>query len=740
MYSVALVQNQSEMSHYGYADARTLLDGYAYRLFTGDNIRELPALLARRQFNALVLGSNALNDKDILQELANPEFAACLGEFLAADRGFLCLQQIGLAMRKGPTLSVLPEPFGTLLPKVLSTDDDALRSGRLAFGSTAAPHVALVYPEVVDPEEIRAHACAFRSLPGLYWHYWDQADAADWDQLIVDPTPTEGRSLVLAARESVHGRIVVSALPLDWQKQRSFFRNLLSYVAEGRHTVATVDRDDDRETLEYVRQSLYSRWIPFGQYTLPTDLSDVNRNVRLGIHSTLLLGPGLRLPDLPAPLLGTMEEAVGDGRLRVIDIGDGVFGVRSMNVVSRELRPRRLLLATELQLQVDLRAGYIDDSFWSHVETLQTVEQMPDRRVDYGRLQEAAFAITRNHDRAGSYDEIFGPTCAYYWLRARYLGVYSIEARQTESWLRRALFDHEPPDRALAYLVFAAMGRLAPADKDDLDEIVRNIDLTMSSESELLQYLRAALAVNLRTELIATLVRGLADRQSEGGWIDVTTTAITANALLDAHGRLRADPACEEISSRSKDSARAAVIVILRALAHAEAAPEVVPYRWEGKARTTTKCLQAWLKFDALHDVPVFELLESLERASQSATRASAGRDALTVLQEVSEDNVRLRRENADLLRIGDGARRGLRTRTVALAGAAVGVYILATVLVGSFVLSEWELGRAVSIGFVSGWGFHSGLAGLLLAIYGVYQSRRRRPVPGLGRSDGKHD
>ena len=42
------------------------------------------------------------------------------------------------------------------------------------------------------------------------------------------------------------------------------------------------------------------------------------------------------------------------------------------------LRPRRLLSATELQIQTELRQGYIDDSFWSHVETLQTLEQMPD--------------------------------------------------------------------------------------------------------------------------------------------------------------------------------------------------------------------------------------------------------------------------------------------------------------------------------------------------------------------------
>ena len=736
MYSVALVQNQSEMSHYGYADARPLLDGYDYRLFTGDNITDLPALLARRQFNALVLGSNALNDKDILQALCNPEFAACLGEYLAAGRGFLCLQQIGLAMRRGPTLSVLPEPFGRLLPTVLSREDTALRSGRLEVGSPAAPHVALTYPVMIDPEQVREHACAFRSLPGLYWHYWDQVDLNDWDQLIVDPSQDAVRSLVLATKESVPGRAVVSALPLDWQKHREFFRNLLVYVAEGRHTLATVNLKEGLGTFEYIRESLYSRWLPFGQYLLPDDLSEVDRNVRLGIHSTLLIGSELRLADLPPSLLSTVEEAVLGGRLRVVDIGSGAFGVRSMSVVSQELRPRRLLLATELEIQAELRAGYIDDSFWSHVETLQTVDQLPERAVDYGRLQDAAFAITRNHDRVGSYDEIFGPTCAYYWLRARYLGVDSKEARETAVWLRRAMPDYEPYDRALAYLVFASMGQLTPAEGDDLDKTVRGLAYATLSESELLQYLRAVIAAGLPSDLVASLAVALSGRQRDGVWVDVTTTATAVNALLDAHARLRGDSAYEQVVKQVEGPVRSAVIVLLRMLAQAEASPEQSAYPWEGKARTTTKCLQAWLKFEALQDLPVFELLENLGRADRDATQVASSRTALLVLQETSEENARLRVEKAALQDSLASATRNLRVRTYALGGVALAAYVLITLLVGLLIQSNWAFDRAVAIGFIAGWGFHSGLAALLLGVLGLYLPLRKRRAQASGAAE----
>src|SRR3954467_10458388 len=138
MYSVALVQNQSEMAHYGYADARPLLEDYEYRLFTGDNIPQLAGLLARREVDALVLGSNALNDREILDELCNPRFADHLKGFLGSGRGFLSFMQLGLAMRAGPALSVLPNPLGDVLPKVPPAGDTALTSGGIEFASGGA--------------------------------------------------------------------------------------------------------------------------------------------------------------------------------------------------------------------------------------------------------------------------------------------------------------------------------------------------------------------------------------------------------------------------------------------------------------------------------------------------------------------------------------------------------------------------------------------------------------------------
>jgi hypothetical protein len=727
MYSVALVQNQSEMAHYSYADARPLLDGYTLRLFTGDNIKDLSPLVATRQVDALLVATNALNDKDILAALCNDEFAEGVGQFLASGRGVLGLQQLGLAMRRGPTMRLLPGALGHVRPAVLDRADDALRSGTLAIGQGASDHVALTYPELVDPEQVRSHACAFSGLPGLYWHYWDEVDVAEWDQLIVDPHGQEVRPLVLAAKESRAGRVVLSALPLDWQKHVAVFHNLLMFVVEGRHRVATVDVGDRAEPFDYLRETMRAQHIPFGEYVLPDDRADLIRNVEREVHATVLLGTELSDRMLSEPVMRTLERAVDRGKLRIINVGPEVFGTRTMTVLSRERRPHRLLQATELQLQSELRSGYIDDSFWSHVETLQTLEHMPDRVVDYGRLQEAAFAITRNHDRNGSYDEVFGATCAYYWLRARYLGVDSAEARQTATWLRRELPSHQPHERVLAYLELAGLGQLRAAESEDLHAIAEELEPDRASETELLLYLRALLAADeCHERLVASLASALVARQRDGIWVDLTTTASTATALLEAHHALARAGGHDVVREQIEVAAGAAVVFILRALARSEASPEPHPYPWDGKARTTTKCVQAWLLFEALQDLPVYELLENLGRADRASTGSVANRTALGVLQAISEENSRLRVTVEAQRREVDGAERQLGRMTMERWAAAVALYLLGATCLGLLAESDGQLGGALTTAFVSAWSFHFGVVGLLFTA-GVLNSFRRR-------------
>ncbi|MDQ3936760.1 MAG: hypothetical protein M3340_19250 [Actinomycetota bacterium] len=734
MYSVALVQNQSEMAHYAYADARPLLEGHDVQLITGDNIGALPSLLARLQVDALVIGSNALNDRDILRELNNKTTARGLADFLDAGRGVLCMQQLGLAMRAGPTLECLPDPLGDLRPEVARDEPP----GELAIGSGAARHVALTYPHAIDIAEVQARAAGFKSLPGLYWHYLAGGDLCDWDELIVDRSGTTQRPLVLAAKQSGARRVVVSALPLDWQKQEELFANLLVYVIEGRHNLATVHPPGEEDAdYHYLRESLRAQRVAFGDYGIPDDADRAASNVERGIHSTLLFAPGMSVDDLPEGLRGTVGEAVRGGRLRLVQVGDGAFKTRSMRVVSRELRPQRLLEVTELQIQTELRAGYIDDSFWSHVETLQTLETLPrpdlaGSTVDYSKVQDEAWKIVKNHERKGSYDEVFGPTCALYWLRGQYLGTGSPEAQRTAEWLREALPRYDPDDRALAYLAFGRLGALTDDDRKDLQTAASALAPDVS-ETTLVQYLRACLVGEQPAEVIASLSRALVGAQGDDGtWIDLTTTATAATALLYARAVLDEAGSEPDLVAHIDAAALAAVVHILRQLARSEASARPHPYPWDGKASTTVKCLQAWLKFDELQDLPVFDLIEGLRRSDSAATQYASSRTALGVLQETNEENAALRNQEAATRAELEAERettasqsRALTIWRIAAGTAGFLLYVAVALLIAALVNEEDGFGDVLKSAIVDGWPFHTVFAAPLL-LWVVRAIRRR--------------
>jgi hypothetical protein len=541
---------------------------------------------------------------------------------------------------------------------------------------------------------------------------------------------------VIASKQSASRRVVLSALPLDWQQNQPLLSNLLAYVIEGHHHLATLQSADDVGTLGYLLESLQARRVALRSYIAGHDEDMLGRNIDAGIHSTVLIAPSVPRDQLPEGLARTMRQAVLAGRLRVMEVGADGFGVRSMSVLSRELRPLRILELTELQIQSELRIGYIDDSFWSHVETLQTLATMPNRVVDYGRLQEEAFKVTRNHDRNGSYDDIFGATCAYYWLRATYLGSHSAEACASERWLRAKLPQYGATEHALACWTFAGVGRQRRSDTEKLCEIVAALPLAGESETSLLQYLRALIAVDGPVSMLSPVAEELIERQKEGVWLDLTTTASATNVLMDCHRRLSG---AEETSiiARIEAATLAAVVVILRELAKSEASPKQHPYEWDGKARTTTKCLQAWLKFEELQDLPVYDLVENIDRAGDSAQQSIAHRTALTVLQTTNEQNATLKaqtREQEALLKRA--------VRTVQLGSSAVillllAVYVLAILCVGLASQPGVSLSKGFSSGFVSGWQYWTGIPTLIAAavgFYGVFRKWGIRSASGEGR------
>lgn len=733
MARIALVQNQSEMSHYGYADARPLLSAHDVRLFTGDNISDLVGLLETRHYDALVIGTNALNDREILSTICTPSFASVVDKYIRAGAGVLCLQQIGLAMRKGPTLELVPPRLGQILP-VVRPADESTSYGSLSFGAGDSSHIVATYPNVIDADLVERHARQFASLRGIYWHSWDGVDRTKWDYVAVDQAATVVRPLVVATKEASDGRIILSALPLDWQKHEELFDNLIIYAIDGHHHLAIIEGGTSSLSFDYLRHSIRTRRIAHATYRLPAASSAAARNLASGRHSTILLGPGVTPDTLDDAILAPLRAGVDERRLRLVDIERSLLDgtTPAVRVVSRERQPVALLQRTELLVQSELRFGYIDDSLWSHVETLQTLDALPDRLVDYAQLQGEAFRIGENHERSGSYDEMFGPTCAFYWLRARYLGTDSPEVRATSRWLREMLPEHGPVEHALYYLMHSMVSDLNQEEADYLLHLIDHVDVAATGETELLLYLRTAVAACRSEPRLAKLADALVRRQVSGVWVDLTTTASATVALLDAR-RLMVSPAFGQIRERVDRSALEAVAYILQTLSEASGL-DGEGYAWEGKARTTTKCIQAWLCFDELQDLPVDEMIAFLSRANHSSRMLSSMATDLGVVESVSAENGRLRTENEQLAldgtetaRLAADAQRRLRHVGGVITGLCAALYIAITVAVGA--LSADALGDALYAGFIVGWQVHAAFLGLVIAAVSLYIAGRHRNV-----------
>lgn len=713
MYRVALVQNQSEMAHYGYADARTLIAdlGYEVTLYTAQNVRDLSTALPSHRTDALVLGSNALNDKTIRAYFEEAETRKVIEAFLGRGRGLLSFHQLRFAGMADARLSFLPDPLGKISPVARSVGETSAH-GSLAIPGGAEMHTCLLYPNQISAEQVQDQALSFRSLRGLYWHYWKDPDLAEWDVLLADASAgARPRPLVLASKETGGHRVLLSALTLDWQRQRDFLGNALAYVVEGRHNTAILSKSrSDSQVVAYLTAALEARRIPFRRYFIDEGIHALDSHLENGVHSIVVLGDDVTLDTLRAKSTAPVDEFLSRGSLNVLSIepGDDQKRLSGLFSISNQSEAHRVLLLVELAVQAELRKGNIDGSFWSTAETLQALEQLPEVATDFGPLVERALELADEHDCDGSYDETFGVTCALYWLRARYTGTDSVPTKATEAWIRTRISRFENREQVLAFRMFALVGQLRPSDRAALLLILDQVLDGDPSEIDLIAYLKAAIAAEI-IEVLPPLVDQLL-AVLRHGWVDLATTASAASVLLDARELMRRAHGLRAPLHRDLDDSIRRAVVSLQD----EMAPSAV-YPWEGKASTSVRCLEAWAKFDTQVAPPVYGLIDQLLGWDRVATEIATTRTSLAVLDELKEENSGMADQIAALRpRVRDASRDLTQIRVLRIV-LALALYILLVLVAAASQTEHGGTEELLDIGFVKPWGLHLGIATLVL-------------------------
>jgi len=734
MFIVALVQNQSEMSHYGYADARPLLEEFGYQsvLYTAQNIDELATDLKRPKFDAVLFASNALNDKTIRDTVMSDVFKNSFRQFLGTGKGCLILHQLRMAQDSLP-LKFLPESLSSIQPKVREQDEKS-SDGDLHLTSIAKSQVSFLYPISVSMSDVKKVCLSFRSLKGLYWHHWQNASETDWDILLYD-TGSDGlqRPLIVASKGFEPFRVQLCSLTLDWQRQKGLLRNILTYVVEGKHNTAILkDSQNTSAAFEYFAECLKSRKYPFRIYYTDQNLKDFEVNIRNGVHTIVILGPFVDEGKIGKEIASLLWGYVENGRIKLISTTQDKR-VKGFNIAGRERFALRLLRDLELTIQQELYRGYIDGSFWSTVESLQILNGMVScvkPAYDKETLKKV-FEMAKTHDHSGSYDEVFGVTCALLWLRSTYQGINDNDTQRTLKWLRNNLADYEDREKALAFHTIINIEVATNHERDALRNLLlgQQFKFEHLSEIDLIVYLKAAIVIGIK-DMVIPIVGRLQQNQQDGKWIDLATTATAVVALLDALALLKKEDPNAYVRIRP-----ALELTIFKSIIYIQDSMEVssiarnITYPWDNKASTSLKCIHAWLKFEELIDLPIYELIDALKSYSSTENVRSTSETALTILDELRKENKLLIGKTAQQAQQIRRAHRLSTWNRILWITLSFLLYFVISVSVYSSVVG-WNtpMNEILKNLFIGGWQAHIALAGLAVAvIFGVIPLMRRK-------------
>jgi hypothetical protein len=725
MKRIALIQNQTEMTHYGHADCRRYLEqlNRDYILFTADSIHALAGALTSGEIACALIGTNALHDQVIREYLLSDQAAAALSAFLGSGRGLIVMMQYKAAYENYP-FSFLPAALGRISAIPRPNEETAVSSNLVSLSGVLAPPL-LTYPNKVDIKQIQLDSREHTSLTGVYWHYWGIEQPVFWDTHIRSNEVEENRDLVISSRDHTGVRVVMSALPLDWHGHMPLFSNVVTYAIDGRHDTALLLGEDQPDlTVGYLAEKLEGIRQPHRVYGPSAgEQAEALQNVIDGVHNTLFLASGVNSHELFAGSeSGEIQARITAGNLRVIsfDIAPRGTSVRVLGQRSIARDAYELLVPA---IGHQLTRGFLDGSFRGTIAGLEELESLP-----YG-LDTTLFPFDRvleecdRHDRAGSYDEVIGATIALLWLRGKALGIDDPKTQRSLAWLRVRYAATEPRERLQALGVFDALGVIKPAEVKVANSTLSVLNASLATEIELLGHLEAAIRFE-REDVARAIICELAKRQRDGRgptWIDIPTTANLIKLLVVASNTFKAlSCGAEPVEAQLRTLVIPAMVAVEgayhRSLEGQAAGALVVP--WDGKISTALRCVSAWHLFDQYLGAPVEEAAEAVIRSARRASISSLAEGAIQSLRDVvaahSHASHKLQEQRELVIAAAKSVEieESLRQQTVKLAKRLLLSWLATAILVyliADHVIRTRWLGESLRPGesLVTHWSFH---------------------------------
>lgn len=549
MYRIALIQNESEMLRYSWADVRPMLgDTYDFDSYTSENLDELYPKLETGEYDAIVVASNACNDEIVLKSLV--EHKGSIERFLARGNGLLVSFQMKMGER--PSFAFLPDGFdvaaidrahvGDLVSKgrtvkvvvsPLLRKREQPKEALLQVGREQTAHSVMQYPSAIHLRDVQQHCLNNNLVQGVYWIYLSPENPDNYDTVIEDGGVLPTRPLVIASRADFTQRILVSALAMDWQVHSELWANALRWVVRGRPATAVIRKTDRSDyDFRYLLSSLEIGKLPHAEYSWnaikPAEL-------KRGVHDAYILDPAWT-PEEVDQVVHAVADDVEKGLARVFYFDRDGHGRPVLCEISRvrdyQIVEKNTLNWLMLEFPDDSKQGYWSRSFWATRDALVTLSQFG---IDISMYRERVLAKLGSKDSNGSYDEVLGATCALLEVYCLLLGTSHRKTRRTEEWLRENMVGKTTFEKATAYDVLARWNFKLDASAVDLfrSEMLKEAAST-ENEFRLFRYAKTLFSLGFCTDAAAVAdgLRASMDPKEPGKWINVPHTAAIVELLV----------------------------------------------------------------------------------------------------------------------------------------------------------------------------------------------------------------
>ncbi len=600
MYRVAIIQNESEMMRYGWADLKPSLSNlpYSFSYFTGENVGQLFPDLALTRFDSLVLATNACNDVRVYSSFAEPENKEILQAFLLAGGGMFISFQMKLTEEE--RLGILPQE----LEISLENRPERGTSGALSIPQALSQHILFHYPHEISSKDLQNRCLNNEFVKSLYRGFAVPAEDTQYDQLLVDDSKGDNRTLLLCSRPDHPERLVVSTIPLDWQGHQPLLENVLEFITKGQPFLGLLLRGDRTVfDFRYLTANLNVSKIPFTTY-----LQDrlTFEPIRFGLHDTLILDPAWSLQDLlESDFSSIRSDRLGPTRLVFFDTLE--TGNPVISSTGGATKTRSMALAAEAWLRAQYSNGRWRGSFWQTFDVIETFKELGRSYREYG--EEVLLSLTP-HNIDGSYDEVLGATCAKLKLLHWFVGEEDERFAETLGWIEKRMATASRYEQATALDTLIEV-QVVPATGvgEDLCYRLAGDVATLEDDVRLFRYGKTLLQAGALEAALKACRRLKSHQASSGEWLNTARTAAVVLLLMDTQRRMdTTDPLLEEMT--------------FEGITYLKGNFQEYAGHWHDDVPATAKAMRAVLLFEDRLVYPLDEVLESLK------TGAKRGRDS----------------------------------------------------------------------------------------------------------------